>query len=123
MRFFFLSLLLLYTGHTEAAIQSKGSHNSLGVLTYQVSPYSYEAGAVLTGYNIDGKGLLLKVQPLGTYAAYSEEILFCGTSTEKLDGKHNPMILTYKTRASRMIRGIGCHELVRVDEIHIEKIP
>lgn len=116
-------LSLLYTGHSEAAI-SKGSKNSVGTVSYQINPYTYEAGAVITGYDIDdGKGLVLRVQPMGTYSAFSEDLLFCGNPIDMLDGKRNPLVLTYKTVAHRSVRGVGCHELVKVNEIKLENIP
>lgn len=118
-----LSFSLLYTGYSEAAI-SRGSHNALGVLSYQINPYTYEAGAVLAGYDIEnGKGLILRVQPMGTYNVFSEDILFCGNPIGMLDGKHNPLVLTYKTVAHRTIRGVGCHELIKVNEIKLENLP
>jgi hypothetical protein len=114
-------LLLLCTGLSEAAI-SKHS-NSLGTISYEVNPYTYEVGSVVTGFDIDdGKGLVLRIQPLGTYALFTDDLLFCGNPVDRLAGKHNPLAITYETVAHRTVRSVGCHELIRADELKDNKV-
>ena len=54
---------------------------------------------------------------MGTYMLFDEAILFCGLPVEKFKGITEPFVLTYKRTASRIVQGIGCHMLVRVDSI------
>jgi hypothetical protein len=116
-----LLLMLLYTGISEAAI-SKHS-NSLGTISYESNPYQYTVGSVITGFDIDdGKGLVLRIQPLATYNLFTEDLLLCGNPLDMLVDKHNPLVLTYEARAHRTVRGVGCHELVRADELKEKKI-
>lgn len=112
---------LLYTGHSEAAISKK--KNSVGFVQYTDNPYTYKAGAVITGFDIEGKGIVLRIQPTGTYHLFTEDLLFCGDPVEMVEGKHNPVVLTYETVAHRTIQGVGCHRLVNVMEIKTENIP
>jgi hypothetical protein len=111
-----LLLLLMLAGCALAAVPKH--HNSLGTVSYESNPYTYRAGAVVTGFDIDeGKGLVIRIQPIGTYNLFSEDILFCGNPIDKLEGLHNPILLTYATLAHRTVRGVGCHELLRADEV------
>ena len=63
--------------------------------------------------------VVVRIQPLATYNLFTEDILLCDKKklAEMFEGKHNPLLLTYKTKASRMVHGIGCHDLVRADEL------
>ncbi len=117
--FVFLAFL---TSHA-ATVSTQKHDNSLGVVMYDKNPNIYEAGEILD-YTIIGKNeaLNLRVQPLATYALYSDEILFCGVPADKLDGHENPMVLIYERVSHRMIDGIGCHELVSVKDIKGEKL-
>ena len=63
----------------------------------------------------------IRFQPLATYSLFSENILICGVPQEMFANKRNPMVLTYKTKASRIVQGIGCHELIRVDEMKTQE--
>ena len=95
--------------------------NSLGVPMFFDNPMTYKAGSVTALAYVDG-GLVARIQPIGTYSLFTEDILFCSTSPEKFLNKSNPMVLTYRTKASRMIQGVGCHELVVVQSIKTESI-
>jgi hypothetical protein len=124
---FFFSLLavlfLIWPFFVHASVTTKHG-NSLGVVQYQDNPYMYKAGAVIAGYAVDnGKALVLRIQPIGTYSLFTEDILICNYPIEMLASKMNPMVLTYRTRASKMIQGIGCHELVHVDELKPKELP
>ena len=85
-------------------------------MQYQDNPYTYKAGSVVNAEYVDG-GVVIRVQPLGTYELFTEDILFCGEILGRFSGKHNPLLLTYKIKASHLVQGIGCHDLVRVDEL------
>jgi hypothetical protein len=65
----------------------------------------------------------VRIQPLATYSLFTEDILLCGVPADKFIGKSNPLVLTYKTKASRLVQGIGCHDLVRVDEMKTPEQP
>ena len=93
--------------------------SSIGNVVYQENPLTYKAGN-LTDYAFIGKtGLVLTIQPVGTYSLFQESILVCNSKEtgDLITGKKNPMVFAYKTRASRLVEGVGCHELVRVYEI------
>ena len=113
-----LALLLVATP-SHGAI-SKPHSNSIGVPMYSENPLMYQAGSLSTGPDaasvVDGN-LNLRIRPMDTYMLFDESILFCGTPTDKFDGVTEPMVLTYERKAHRTVRGLGCHELVRVDSI------
>jgi hypothetical protein len=110
-------LVLLYTGLTEAAISTHGK-NSLGAIIYQDNPFTYKAGAIVKGVDVDeGAGLNLEIQSVGTYSLFTEWVLLCGSPVDALNGKKNPMVIAYETVAHRTVEGIGCHNLVKVYEI------
>ena len=116
MKHFLFLLVLLYAGCATALVAKH--HNSLGTVSYETNPWTYKVGAVITGFDIDdSKGLVLRIQPLGTYNLFSEDILFCHNPLDKLEGLHNPIALTYETVTHRTVRGVGCHELLRADEV------
>lgn len=97
---------------------SKRHNSSVGVPMYQDNPMTYKAGAITAvAYVANGKGLAVRVQPIGTYGLFTEDVLFCGVPVEKFLNQSNPMVLTYRTKASHMIEGIGCHDLVSVDSL------
>lgn len=91
---------------------------------YQDNPYTYKVGDITDAVSVQyGKGLVLRIQPAYTYSLFTEDILFCGVPLGLFQGKTNPMVLTYKTQASRMINGVGCHELIHVDQIKTKELP
>ena len=112
---------ILFASATLYGVVSK-HHNSLGVVSYESNPYTYKIGSVIAGFDIDdGKGTVIRLQPLATYNLFSEDILFCGDPTDTFDGLHNPVAITYETMVHRTVRGIGCHELIRADELKDKK--
>ena len=116
-----LIFVLLFTGLSKAAIQTH-KQNSLGVVISQENPYTYKVGSIVAAFDInEGKGMVVRIQPSKTYLTFFEDILLCGSPVDMLNGKHNPLALIYKTVDSRMIDGIGCHELLGVSEIKTEK--
>jgi hypothetical protein len=111
-----LALFLLLEAESQGAV-SKKHDNSIGSLMYEDNPMSYVAGSVRSIAYVDGgKAISVRVQPIGTYSLYTDEKLFCGSNVvERFRNVANPMVLTYRTKASRLIEGVGCHELVSVD--------
>jgi hypothetical protein len=131
MKKFLLLTVLLLTGLTEAAIPKHGS-NSLGVVISQENPFTYRAGSVITVFDVEeGKGYVIRIQPYKTYLSFFEDILVCGEhidaggqisdAIDMFDQKQNPLMLVYRIRASRTVEGVGCHELVGVNEIKVKK--
>src|SRR5208337_2609762 len=115
-------LLLLVVGIAHCTTSQKHS-NSIGTVSYQKNPYTYLSGAVTEVFDIENrKGLVVRVQPTATYSLFTEDVLLCNSPIEMLQGKTNPMVLTYETRAHKTIQDIGCHVLVRVEEIKHEEI-
>ena len=97
---------------------TKPQTNALGAVVPQDNPFTYKVGKVI-GVGTPDNAVVLRVQPLATYSLYTEDILFCDRKkvVSMFVGKRNPFILTYKTQASRLVQGVGCHYLVRVDEM------
>jgi hypothetical protein len=121
--FLLLLLLLVIADTMHGSTNPKKSDTTCwlpeGCVTqYVENPYTYKVGAITDASIIgDNEGVVVRIQPLATYSIFTEDILLCGVPSDKFTGKNNPLVLTYKTRASRMVQGIGCHELVRVDNM------
>lgn len=116
-------LIAFFCGISHCSVSTKQS-NAFGAITYNENPYSYIAGSVIDGSVIgDKKGLVLRIQPMGTYELYTEDILFCieDDTADKLNGKTNPVVITYETIAHRSVEDIGCHHLLRIDSLEQEK--
>jgi hypothetical protein len=87
---------------------------------------TYKAGSVTAvAYVEEGKGIVLRIQPVGTYSLFTEDLLMCydDNVVPMLLNKGNPMVLTYRTKANRLVGGLGCHSLVRVDALQQEEVP
>jgi hypothetical protein len=113
----FIILTFCNFGHA-ATTSTQKRPNSIGSISYTENPFTYKAGSLSAAGFVDD-AIVLRIQPLATYSLFTEDILFCGRRSiaEKFDGKSNPMLITYKTRASRLVRGVGCHDLIRVDSL------
>ena len=89
---------------------------------YTVNPYIYEAGEIVDYAIVEkGEGLSIRVKPLATYLLFDDNLLLCGVPADKINGHENPMVLVYRRVSSRMISGIGCHDLIEVRSIEPEK--
>lgn len=102
------------------ATTTSSQKNVTGFIPPSDNPYTYKAGMFLDAAVVgsqNNRGMTLRIQPLGMPALFTETILFCDAehAVDKFQGKGNPGLLTYRTRDSRMIEGIGCHDLIRVD--------
>jgi hypothetical protein len=115
-----LAIALCIQGHATTTSSRK---NSLGVLAYERNPYVYVAGDAGEVFDIDnGAAINIRVNPIGTYQGFTEDLLFCGTKElELFQGKHNPIVLVFGAVAHRTVEGIGCHQLLRVEQIDPEK--
>jgi hypothetical protein len=91
--------------------------NSLGTLSYNDNPLMYEAVQTIAEVTeVDGN-MNLRVKPVGTYMLYDDIVLLCGMPTEKFSGVTEPFLMTYRRQSSHMVRGVACHDLLRVDSI------
>ncbi len=112
--FMFVAAVAILTGH--AATSSKHD-NAIGSIQYFDNPNIYQVGkAVGLAYVGQSKAFTVRIQPLATYSLFTEDVLLC-EGAELFAGKENPLVLTYRRQASRLIDGVGCHTLVRVDEM------
>ena len=111
-------MLCIGMAHCATTSTQKKHGNELGITQYQDNPYTYKVGA-LTASGIVDDAIVLRIQPLATYNLFTEDILFCDKVhvAEMFEGKRNPFVLTYRTQALRLVQGVGCHTLVRVDNM------
>lgn len=112
--------ILLLSVTVSAAATTKHHDSSIGAPMYQDNPFTYLEGSFTNIEYVgtaDHSGLVIRIQPRGTYMLFTEDILFCGSSVEKFFGKSNPMVLTYETVAHTTVEGLGCHRLISVDEV------
>jgi hypothetical protein len=117
----FVLALILWPLLLHATTTAKHD-NSIGVVQYTTNPNLYIVGAVSEILSIDNdKGIVVRIQPAGTYALFTEDLLLCGYPVDKFVGKANPVVLTYEVQAHKMIEGIGCHRLINVQEIKLPK--
>lgn len=118
---FLLGLLVFLNINAHCATTSSIKHgNSLGATISQDNPNTYREGAVLAVAYVGSQGhegLVVRIQPRGTYALFTEDLLICGAPIEKFEGKTNPMVLVYETVAHSSVEGVGCHQLKIVDEV------
>lgn len=112
-----LVLTLNLLGHCATTSSKK---NAFGTMSYEQNPLMYLAGSLSQSGDavsqVEGN-LNLRINPLGTYMLYDESILFCGRPIDKFQGIEEPFVLTYERVAHRMVDGVGCHELIRVDHL------
>jgi hypothetical protein len=107
-------LLLVNAAHCTT---TKPQTNSLGVVQYNDNPLMYEAVQSLAEVTeVDGS-MNLRVKPIGTYMLYDDNLLLCGLPTDAFQGIREPFLITYERVAHLSVRGVGCHRLVRVDNI------
>jgi hypothetical protein len=112
-------VVLVSTAH--CSINSKKSNTTCflpeGCVTqYTENPLMYQMGKIAEASNVDGN-LNIRFQPTGTYALYDESILFCGLPVDMFRNAGNVIVLTYKRQASHLVGGVGCHDLVHVNEV------
>ena len=115
--FAFVITILLLLANAAHCSTTKPQTNSLGAVQYNINPYIYEAVQNIAEVTeIDGN-MNLRVKPVGTYMLYDDIILLCGRPVEKFTGITEPFLMTYERVSHHMVRGVACHELLRVDNI------
>ena len=115
--FAFVITILLFLANSAHCSTTKPQTNSLGVVQYSINPYIYEAVQNIAEVTeIDGN-MNLRVKPVGTYMLYDDIILLCGRPVEKFTGITEPFLMTYERVSHHMVRGVACHDLLRVDNI------
>jgi hypothetical protein len=124
-----VAVVFLLTSTAHCAVGKKPSDTTCWlpegcVIQYTENPYTYKVGTATMVGTPDG-AFVVRIQPLGTFSLFTEDILFCDYKgvfeSGMLANKHNPLVLTYHTRALRLVQGIGCHTLVRVDEMKTQE--
>jgi hypothetical protein len=116
-------LVLAKTAHCATTSSIKHG-NSLGAVIDFTNPNRDVEGQVQAVAYVgtgDHKGLVLRIQPRGTFSLFTEDLLFCGAPVDLFIGKTNPMVLTYENIAHTMVEGIGCHVLKSVDEVKTQE--
>lgn len=120
----FAIIILCVTMGTAHCTTTKKQGNSLGAVISQDNPLTYKAGWISEGDDVDdGNALVLRMQPIGTYSLFTEDILLCNSPLDMLQGKSNPILLVYETRARRTVQGVGCHKLINALEVNLPKEP
>ena len=118
-----LLVVLVWAGAAQGSTTSKRS-NSLNFIPYASNPLMYQAANLADRpdavTNIDGN-LNLSIKPVGTSLLYDESVLFCGLPIYKFQGVGVPFLLTYERQAHHTVQGGGCHNLIRVDTILMQK--
>lgn len=96
--------------------------NSLGVLISEDNPFTYNMGIVAHGEIItDAKGreyTAIRFAPYGVPVLMFQDILLCDNQADSLmEHKLKVVVLTYERRAHTMANGVGCHELMDINEV------
>ena len=111
------AVLLLANAAHCLPVTTKPQTNSLGTLSYNDNPLMYEAVQTIAEVTeVDGN-MNLRVKPVGTYMLYDDIVLLCGMPIDKFSGVTEPFLMTYRRQSSHMVRGVACHDLLRVDSI------
>jgi hypothetical protein len=110
-------IVLLVLAKAGRCSTTKPQSNSLGVLQYNDNPYIYEAvGQLIEVTEVEGN-MNLRIKPIGTYLLYDDTVMLCGLPVDKFHGITEPFLMTYRRQSSHMVKGVACHELLRVDQI------
>lgn len=112
---FYLFAVMFSIGHCAP---TSNRPNSIGADKLYVNPYSYRLALPIDGQVLEGKYTNIRFWPYATPELYDETILFCGDVTSFFDGKSHPVVMTYRTQASHMYKGIPCHDLISVFEVN-----
>jgi CRISPR/Cas system CMR-associated protein Cmr5 small subunit len=109
-----------------ANADTKSHKNSTGAVISYSNPNIYVSGNIISGSLIesgDKRFLNIRIQPSHTFTLYTEEVLLCDAQNtlDKFVGKSNPVVLTYEKIARDSVQQIGCHNLIGVSEVKIEK--
>jgi hypothetical protein len=102
---------------TGQASTTKPLPNTLGVAQFYTNPYTYLLALPLAGQVFEEKYTNIRFAPYAAADLFDVSILFCDDVTEQFKGKQGILVVTYRTQASRLYRGISCHELLSVFEV------
>lgn len=117
LMFLVLAAVLIATGH---ATTTNNRPNTLGASQIYTNPYTYLLALPIDGQILEGKYTNIRFQPYATANLYDESVLFCGDVADMFNGKHGPVVVTYRTQASRLYKGSACHALLSVFEVTVK---
>jgi len=117
LAFMLLFAVLIATGH---AMPTKDRPNSIGADVIYTNPYSYRLVLPIDGQVWEGKYTSIRFWPYGTPELYDESLLFCGDVSSTFNGRKGVLVLTFRTQASHLYKGVACHELISVFEVPTE---
>ena len=113
LTFLTIAAVLIATGHAET---TKPRPNTLGVLQEVTNPWTYIMGLPIDGQVLEGKYTNVRIVPYAAPGLFDESILFCGDVSEAF--RHaGVVVVTYRTQASRLYRGVACHTLLDIHEV------
>lgn len=111
---FLLFGIMFCVGHTST---TGNRPNSIGADKIYVNPYSYHLALPIDGQVLEGKYTNIRFWPYGTPDLYDESVLFCGDVESEFNGRKGVLVITFRTQASHLYRGVPCHELINVFEV------
>ena len=117
-------IVLSFTGFAHGST-TRPRPNSLGVDQVYTNTNEYLFGVPIDGKVIsdgDSRYTNIRFQPYNTMSLYDESVLFCGDVAESFQGKSGPMVVTYDRVGHHMFRGLACHDLVSVFEVHDDQV-
>lgn len=109
-----LFIVVIATGRADT---TGNRPNSIGADKIYVNPYSYRLALLIDGQVLEGKYTNIRFWPYGTPDLYDESVLFCGNVESEFNGRRGVLVITFRTQASRLYRGVPCHELISVFEV------
>lgn len=113
-----VGLTLLICTELSHCSTSKPRPNSLGVVQEYTNPNTYlfaePVEVTVMRDEKDRSYTNVRFMPYNTAAYFDETVLFCGVVS---DWKPVPVVVTYRTQASRMYRGIACHDFISTFEV------
>jgi hypothetical protein len=116
-----LVVIIFALSTAQCAVSKKPQQNALGFLQYEDNPYVYLEGNINAAAYVDKEAVVIRMQPRGTYALFTQDVLLCPGAAELINNKSNPMVIVYERTAHQLIDGVGCHELRFVDEVTKKK--
>lgn len=115
LAFMLLFAVMIATGRAETTQKQRDPLENFEI---QVNPYTYLLALPIEGQILDDKYTNIRFWPYGAPELFDETVLFCGDVTPAFDGKHGPLIITYRIQGSKLYKGLACHELLSVFEVN-----
>lgn len=123
---FMAVFLVLAMAANIAAISTaskKQPGNGLGFIEENTNPYAYMFASI-HDVAIIGREAATNIEfsPAHTSLLHNEWVLFCGNRVEAFTSDGNsilrgPLVVTYRRKASRVVEGVPCYDLVSVDTV------